>query len=148
MLKVKIREAAKKDLFSILSLYAQPDMYGEGGISLKQAGLIFNKMKKYPNYKVYVAVIDGVVIGTFALLIMDNLANMGKSSGIVEDLVVHTDWQKKGIGRQMMQFAMQICRQNNCYKLVLSCNIKRKKAHNFYKNLGFKQHGYSFKVDF
>ena len=104
-------------------------------------------MHTYPDYRMYVALLDGSIVGTFALLIMDNLAHLGAPSGVVEDVVVRSDRQGLGIGKQMMRFAMARCRERGCYKLALSSNLKREAAHRFYEDLGFKRHGYSYVVD-
>lgn len=147
MLSLEIREATDQDLPSILSLYAQPDMDDGKVLSPEQAHKIFVRMKGYPDYRVYVAVDHEEVVGTFALLIMDNLAHMGSPSGVIEDVVVHLSWQGKGVGKQMMQFAMDRCRERCCYKVALSSNMKRKVAHHFYESLGFQKHGYSFVIE-
>lgn len=147
MKSIAIREITEIDLPYILGLYAQPEMDNGKVLSIEDAKTIFNRMQKYPDYKVYVAELNNTIIGTFALLIMDNLAHCGTSSGIVEDVAVDENCHGKGIGKYMMQYAMQICREKGCYKLVLSSNIKRKNAHQFYESLGFKQHGISFSID-
>ncbi|MGZ8403454.1 MAG: GNAT family N-acetyltransferase [Rhodoplanes sp.] len=51
-----------------------------------------------------------------------------------------------GIGRAMMRFAIERAQQACCYKLVLSSNATRKRAHAFYESLGFERHGYSFRI--
>jgi GNAT superfamily N-acetyltransferase len=142
-----IREASTDDLSDIIQLYRQPDMDNGRVLSLEQAEVIFNKMSAYPNYKVYVAEDGSEIIGTFALAIMDNLAHMGASSGLIEDVTVKTVWQGKGIGTQMMKYAIEQCQQHGCYKVVLSSNLKREKAHLFYESLGFSKHGYSFLLE-
>jgi GNAT superfamily N-acetyltransferase len=147
MVKIEIREATEKDLFSVLSLFKQPDV-DQDALSILQAQGIFKRIRHYPNYKIYVAKTDYRIVGTFSLLIMDKLAHMGARSGIVDDVVVHLDWQGKGIGKKMMQFAMDRCKESGCYKLMLSSNIKRDLAHQFYEKLGFKKHGYSFTIEF
>lgn len=53
----------------------------------------------------------------------------------------------RGLGTQLMHHAMEEARTQGCYKLALSSNVKREKAHDFYDNLGFTRHGYSFVVD-
>ena len=146
-MNIQIREATQKDLPSILSLYAQPDMDDEHILSPDVAKHILKRMKNYPDYKVYVALTGEDIIGTFALLIMDNLAHMGTPSGVIEDVVVSTDYQGKGTGKKMMEFALERCREKGCYKVMLSSNLKREKAHVFYESLGFKKHGYSFIAD-
>jgi GNAT superfamily N-acetyltransferase len=104
-------------------------------------------MNSYPNYKVYVAKVDDVIVGTFALAVMDNLAHLGTRSGLIEDVVVKTDFQGKGIGKQMMEYSMEYCKRLGCYKVSLSSNLKRESAHRFYESLGYKKHGYSFLLE-
>ncbi|WP_366914974.1 hypothetical protein [Polaromonas sp.] len=36
--------------------------------------------------------------------------------------------------------------ESGCYKLALSSNLKREKAHAFYDALDFERHGYSFRM--
>jgi GNAT superfamily N-acetyltransferase len=93
-----------------------------------------------------VARIGAEVVGTFALLIMHNLGHRGAPSAIVEDVAVAPEWQNRGVGRVMMEFAMWRSREARCYKLALSSNRKRVKAHRFYEALGFQRHGYSYVV--
>lgn len=66
----------------------------------------------------------------------------------MEDVAVLNDLQGKGIGKLMMKFAMEKCKEAGCYKLVLSSNVKRIEAHAFYESLDFEKHGFSFKVKF
>jgi GNAT superfamily N-acetyltransferase len=87
------------------------------------------------------------LLGTFALLVMDNLAHLGARSAVVEDVVVDAAHRGQGIGRAMMTHAVSVCREKGCYKMALSSNLKRERAHAFYDALGFERHGYSFRVD-
>ena len=142
-----IRAATPADIAGVLALYAQPDLDDGEVLPLHEAVSLFEKFALYPDYTLYVAEADGEVVGTFALLVMDNLGHLGAPSGIVEDVVVAPARQGYGIGAQMMRFALERCRQKGCYKLVLSSNAKRVRAHAFYEQLGFERHGYSFRVD-
>jgi len=147
---ILIREAQKDDLPFVLNLYAQPDMDKGQVLSVEKAQEIFELFSHYPNYRLFVAVTKNppeVILGTFALLIMNNLAHMGSSSAIVEDVVVSKNHQGQGIGQMMMLHAMELARNAQCYKLILSSNHKRQRAHDFYRKLGFSEHGLSFHVD-
>jgi ribosomal small subunit protein bTHX len=106
----------------------------------------FARIAAYPDYAVYLAEEDGVPVGTFALLVMDNLAHGGAPEGVVENVVVAEGRRGQGIGRALMRFAMDRCAAAGCYKLVLSSNVQREAAHRFYEDLGFVQHGLSFSV--
>ena len=81
-----------------------------------------------------------------SLLVMQNIGHHGTPSAIVEDVVVSESHQSQTIGSNMMKFAMELAKQAGCYKLVLSSNQKRQRAHAFYESLGFQKHGYSFQV--
>lgn len=47
----------------------------------------------------------------------------------------------------MMKYAIEYCKKYGCYKVSLSSNLKREKAHHFYESLGFRIHGYSFLLE-
>ncbi|WAL58470.1 GNAT family N-acetyltransferase [Thermocoleostomius sinensis] len=144
---ITIRQATVSDLADILALYRQPALDDNATLSMPQAEEQFARIQTYPNYHLYVAEFNGAVVGTFALLIMDNLLHLGRPSGIIEAVAVALSHQGQGIGKAMMQVAMEQCRQANCYKLTLSSNLKRSSAHAFYESLGFVKHGFSFVVD-
>jgi len=144
---VIIREASAADLPAILGLYAQPDLDDGDVLPLAQAQQILARFKRYPDYRLYVAADGDEIVGSLALLVMDNLGHLGAPSGVVEDVVVEPSRQGEGIGRRMMVFALERCRDRRCYKLALSSNLTRERAHSFYESLGFEKHGYSFRVE-
>lgn len=145
-MSLEIRAATEADLPAILELYAEFDQDPQG-LPLEQARSLFQRLQRYPDYTIYVALKSGEIVGTFALLIADNLAHQGAPLGLVENVVVRPDRRRQGIGKEMMRFAMERCRARGCYKLSLSTNLKREAAHRFYESLGFQKHGFSFMVE-
>lgn len=79
------RPALEADLPEVLRLYAQPEIDDGDVLALPGATRIWARMASYPNYKLYAAVQGAVqgaqVVGTFALLIMDNLGPPGRAIG-------------------------------------------------------------------
>ena len=143
-----IRTARDADLPRILDLYAQAGLGGSEQLDLDAAKAMLRQFEAYPNYRLFVAVdAQDHCVGTYALLIMDNIAHKGRPLAIVEQVAVDVDVQGKGIGTAMMQHAMAEARNKNCYKLGLSSNAAFTRAHEFYEKLGFQRHGYSFHVD-
>jgi len=144
----QIRQATESDLGDVLALYAQPSMDDGQVMDLGSAQQVFGEFARYPSYRLFVACgAQEQVLGSYALLIMPNLAHRGTPSAVVEDVVVSPQHQGQGIGRQMMKHAMHLAREAGCYKLALSSNIKRANAHAFYHSLGFRNHGVSFSVE-
>jgi ribosomal protein S18 acetylase RimI-like enzyme len=151
---LQVRQALASDLPAVLQLYAQPAMDNGHVLSLTDAEKVFAQFSLYPSYRLFVACdlkpqqrVSPEIVGTYALLVMHNLAHQGTPSAIVEDVVVKAECQSQGVGRQMMLHAMGLAREAGCYKLVLSSNQKRERAHAFYESLGFVRHGYSFLME-
>ncbi|MFH0782832.1 MAG: GNAT family N-acetyltransferase [Pseudomonadota bacterium] len=145
-MNIVLREAREADLPAILSLYSQLGQDDGTVLSLGEARRIFDRLRSYPDYGIHVALADSKIIGTFALLIMDNLAHRGARSAILEDVVVDEGRRGKGVGKQMMAYAGDLCREKRCYKMVLNSNRHRVAAHRFYESLGYEKHGYSFAI--
>ena len=143
---LQIRVADVADLPAVLRLYQQPDLDNGQALSLEAAIQLFEKIQQYPSYRLLVAELSEQIVGTLMLLVMDNLLHRGTPTAIVEAVAVDPQCQGQGIGRQMMQWAMTEALRTGCYKLVLSSNQHRDRAHAFYESLGFTRHGYSFCV--
>jgi GNAT superfamily N-acetyltransferase len=146
-MSVYIRQAESADVAAVLALYAQID-FNNGDVLSEAAALkIFAEFSRYPSYRLFVAINGTQVVGSYALLVMHNMAHGGMSSAVVEDVVVASVFQGRGIGRQMMDHAKEQAKAAGCYKLALSSNRKRHAAHAFYESLGFDQHGLSFVIE-
>lgn len=143
-----LREATADDLPAVLALYAQPGLDDGRVLSPEQAREVFAQFARYPNYRLFVAcdADSGAVLGSYALLVMHNLAHLGTPSAIAEDVVVDQRHRSRGIGRQMMEHARAQARAAGAYKLALSSNHQRTRAHAFYDALGFERHGISFVI--
>lgn len=105
-----IREAKEADLPHVLSLYAQPEIDNGKVLSLDEAKQRFRRFADYPDYRLFVAEEESVVVGSCALLIMDNLGHLGARSGVIEDVVVDPERQGAGIGRALIAHALAECR--------------------------------------
>ena len=144
---IRMRPAALDDLPAVLELYAQPEIDNGDVLPVDEAARLYARFSSYPDYTLYVAEQHQKIVGSFALLVMDNLGHLGAPSAIPEDVVVAPALHGNGIGQAMMRFALERCREKGCYKLMLSSKAKRERAHAFYEALGFSRHGFSFRID-
>ena len=141
--KIEFRVAAKEDLSILNVLYA--DMDNKPLMAEEKILSIWHKIRQIPDYYIYLAYIENTVIGTFSLLFMPTMMHSGfYKSAILDSVTVLSAYRNKGYGTQMMQEALKISAEAKCYKVTLSSNLKRDRAHAFYQSLGFKQHGWSF----
>jgi ribosomal protein S18 acetylase RimI-like enzyme len=144
---LSIRRATEADLSDLLALYGQPDFNNGRVTSLDQAKATLARMATYPDFAAYCAEIDGAVVGTFSLMVIDNLAHWGMASALVENVVVANGHQGEGIGRAMIQAAFRLAEEKGAYKVALSSNVKSTRAHEFYESLGFEKYGFSFRLE-
>jgi GNAT superfamily N-acetyltransferase len=148
MTPVEIRDAAEGDLPAVLRILAESGIDGGESFTLDEAREHFARIRQRPGFRLLVAVVEGEVVGTYALLIMEKIGKRGTPAGVVEDVAVLPSRQRQGIGRAMMEHARGACRGAGCYKLALSSNLKRQDAHRFYDSLEFERHGFSFVTRF
>jgi GNAT superfamily N-acetyltransferase len=142
---VNIRELKNKELDIYLLLLKELD--NESILSLEEAEQMYKKLEHYPFYKLMCVTIDETIAGTFSLIICDNFGHGGLKFAILENVVVHPEYKRMGLGKKMMKEAIKIATENDCYKLMLSSNEKRKEAHAFYDSLEFKRHGVSYMTE-
>jgi GNAT superfamily N-acetyltransferase len=143
---IRIRDAVAADLPVLLTLLKQLDVGLDKPLSPAEARRIFERLQTRPHHHLYVAVAGVQIVGTFVLMVIDIIAHGGMPHGLVEDVVVDPAWRGRGIGKQMMQFAMEYCRDAGCYKMALSSHLSREKTHRFYESLGFEKHGFSYLI--
>ena len=147
MTQVEIRDASEEDLPAVLRILAESGIDGGESFTLDEARAHFARIQR-PGFRLLVATVEGEIVGTYVLAIMEKLGKRGTPAGVVEDVAVAPSRQGQGIGRAMMEHAREACRRAGCYKLALSSNLRREDAHRFYDSLGFERHGFSFVTHF
>ena len=143
-----IRLASEQDVAEVQRIYAETGLDGGNPLPAAAARDIFARFSRYPSYRLWVAERDRTVVGTYALMLMDNIAHSGRPLAVVEQVGVDRRMQGQGLGKLMMHHAMAEAERAGCYKLMLSSHVDRADAHAFYDKLGFERHGYGFIVTF
>ncbi|MEL6929881.1 MAG: GNAT family N-acetyltransferase [Cyanobacteria bacterium J06600_6] len=135
--------ATEQDLLVLNNLYA--DMNDKPLMSESEITKVWQQIQEVPNYYIYLAYLENKSIGTFSLLFMPTMMHPSfHKSAILDSVTILSNFRNKGYGKQMVQKALEISAEAGCYKVTLSSNKKRDRAHKFYLDLGFKQHGWSF----
>jgi len=146
-----VRAAAEEDIPRILELYR------ELAITTSQAELsqsssmddcrqVFAEFRAMPGYELLVAEDEGAVVGTMVLLIVPNLSHGALPWALVENMVVDDRYQRRGIGKLLMNYTIARAKDAGCYKIQLSSNKRRKEAHKFYRSLGFETSAHGFRM--
>jgi len=88
------------------------------------------------NHIIIVIEDNNKIIGTGTLLIENKVIHNMGLVGHIEDIVIHNNYRKQGLGKKIIDELINISIQSNCYKSILDCNEKNV---NFYQNSGFIQ---------
>lgn len=139
---IKFRIAGEKDLPRIVRMLAD-DFLGsqrekEQDTLPESYVKAFREIDSDPNNELLVAELDGEVVGTFQLTYTPSLSYQGGKRATVESVRVDAGYRGRGIGREMMLWAMERAREKGCVSMQLTSHANRKDAHRFYENLGFK----------
>ena len=78
------------------------------------------------------------ILGALTLLIEQKFIHNGKCVAHIEDFVVKKEFRSQNIGKDLMNYAIDYAKQNNCYKVILDTDSK---LVNYYINYGFVNKG-------
>ena len=131
---ITIRELEEKDLFNGF-LESMDSLKLASNLDIEKAKEIFEKISSNSNHFIYVAILDGRVVGSTSMLIEPKFIHNGRNVAHIEDVVVSKDYQGKGIGEMLMRTLLDLAKDNNCYKTILDCTDEVKP---FYEKIGFK----------
>jgi GNAT superfamily N-acetyltransferase len=145
-----IRRTTEKDIPSIMGLYRQlsfePDKYKAA--PLNECLKVFRKLHEYPGYEMLVAEEMGIVVGTTIMAVLPGFAHGTSPFAVVEYVVVDEKYRSKGIGKLLMKSVISLAKSAGCYKIILTSDNRRERAHKFYKSLGFEPSAQGFRLYF
>ncbi|MBP1882606.1 GNAT superfamily N-acetyltransferase [Ensifer mexicanus] len=106
----------------------------------------FEEIGRSPHQTLYVAHLDGEVVGTFQTALLTSLPGRGSSSLVIEAVQTREDMRGRGIGERMVRHAIAEPRARGAEKVQLTSNALRVDAHRFYERLGFERSHFGFKM--
>jgi len=145
-----IRKASDDDAAAIFALYLElAGAYDAPTDAYQHQAKLWQEVSADERQIILVAEQEENIVGTLTLLIVPNLGHHGQPWAAVENVVVTSAVRGHGIGKAMLTDAARIARGHNCYKMVLSTNLVRQEAHEFYRRLGWRQThiGFSLSLD-
>lgn len=103
------------------------------------------ELKADTNQMMMLAVLDGDSVGTIQLTFIPGIAALGTKRCLVEAVHIAPAHRSKGLGTEMLHWAIEQARERGCGMVQLTSNKKRLDAHRFYERLGFLKSHEGFK---
>ncbi len=131
-----IRELENKDFQQLMELYTHlhekdiPEMD-------ERVSSVWETILADKNHHIIVAELNGKIISSCVCVIIPNLTRNQRPYAFVENVVTHSDFRGKGIATACLNYAREIAKSENCYKLMLLTGSKNENTLNFYRRAGY-----------
>src|SRR3977135_258532 len=133
---IPTRPARRDDVGVIVAMLAD-DPLGSGRERLEDPlpssyFRAFEQVERDPNLQLVVAEDGGGVVGCLQLCILPGLSSQGASRGLIEDVRVASRCRSRGIGEQLVRWAVAQARERDCKLVELLTHSTRVDAQGFY----------------
>ncbi|AGC02048.1 acetyltransferase [Acanthamoeba polyphaga moumouvirus] len=122
------------DYEQYLYLLKQLTALNPDNISKQQFNDQMNLILSNPNHKIIIAKCDNIIVGSLTILIEPKIIHDLSKVAHIEDVIVDQNYRSYGIGGSLIKKAIEISKENGCYKIILDCSEKNI---GFYQKYGF-----------
>lgn len=131
-----IREAKKEDLKELLELYL--DLHEESIPEPSDClSGTWEQILEDQNHHLIVNEINGKIVSSCVCVIIPNLTRNVRPYAFLENIVTHKDYRGQGLASECLEYAKQIAKDCNCYKMMLMTGSRKKETLDFYKKCGY-----------
>lgn len=131
-----IREIKIDELNELLELYTHLHEFGVPEYS-EDLEKTWNIICNDENHHIIVCKVDGKIVSSCVCVIIPNLTRNIRPYAFIENVVTHADYRGKGYATMCLNYAKELARKANCYKMMLLTGTKNDKTLNFYRKAGY-----------
>ena len=89
------------------------------------------------NHHIIVNIIDDKIVSSCVCVIIPNLTRNIRSYAFVENVVTNSEYRGRGYATECLNYAREIAKKENCYKMMLLTGSKKESTIKFYENAGY-----------
>ncbi len=101
-----------------------------------------------PNQILAIAELGGERVGTIQITFIPGLNRRAMWKGLLEGVHISAAYRNKGLGTELVDWALAQCKARGCGMAQLTSNKQRVDAHRFYERHGWKKSHEGFKYYF
>ncbi|MCQ2534661.1 MAG: GNAT family N-acetyltransferase [Clostridia bacterium] len=131
-----VREILETECSELLDLYLH---LHESEVPSKTPELIeaWRSIMEDKNHHIIVKIEDGKIVSSVVCVIIPNLTRGVRPYAFIENVVTHKDYRGRGFASECLNFAKDIAKRENCYKMMLLTGSKEESTLKFYENAGY-----------
>lgn len=142
MSDLKIRKIILEDLDEV---YGLMNILYEGKLKYDRFKEIYKLKLQDINSYYIIAIEDDNIVGVLTSELQEKL-HRERLQLFIEDLIVAEQRRNNGIGKALIENAVNYAKEKNCEVVELTSYKDNIKAHKFYENNGFINHSIKFKM--
>lgn len=132
-----IREIRNEDYQQLMELYTH--LHEKDVPPFEQAREVWEHIMANADYHIIVAEEDGRLVSSVTCIILRNLTHGPRPYAWVENVVTHADFRGRGLATRCLDYARELAKRENCYRLVLMTGSKLPETLKFYENAGYNR---------
>ncbi|WP_240914879.1 GNAT family N-acetyltransferase [Roseimicrobium sp. ORNL1] len=134
---VTIRDIRPDELPALLELYRHLHAEDDEPSSPSAYAQVWEGICANPLLHYFGAEVDDRLVATCTLTIIPNLTRAARPYGVIENVVTHPDYRKRGIATDLLRHALDFAKAEHCYKVMLLTSRKDEATLRFYEQAGF-----------
>jgi GNAT superfamily N-acetyltransferase len=137
---MSIRRLEPGDLEALLALYLHLHSTDTPLPEREIVQAIWSELMANSFYRYYGGFVHAQLVCSCNLCIVPNLTRSCRPFGVIENVVTHADFRRKGYGKAILAHALRDAWSAGCYKVMLSTGRKDEATFRFYEQAGFDRH--------
>ena len=131
-----VRGIKENELDDLLALYTH---LHESGVPETTEGLksTWRQILEDGNHHIVVNEVGGDIVASCVCVIIPNLTRNCRPYALIENVVTHKAFRRKGYATECLDYAKDIALKENCYKIMLLTGARDDETLRFYRNAGF-----------
>ncbi|NLB29193.1 MAG: GNAT family N-acetyltransferase [Clostridiales bacterium] len=135
---MKLRELEKNDLPRLLELYTHLHANGIPKIDDDLESL-WDEIITDKNHHIAGGFIGDALVSSCVIVIVRNMTHKQRPYAVIENVVTGGAYRNRGYASQVLNFARDIAKRENCYKIMLMTGSKEESTLRFYERAGYNR---------
>ena len=137
--EITVRRIRPEELDSLIALYAHLHRKDAPLPTRPTVNAIWTNIVRSPFFHCIVGEWENRIVSSCSLATIPNLTRGARPYGIIENVVTHADFRKRGFGTAVLRYTLRLAWEMNCYKVMLLTGSKGESMFRFYEGAGFKR---------
>ena len=134
---MEVRILKESELDDLLNLYSHVHVADDPLPDRSVVEAVWKDIQDSPKFQYFGVFVDGRLVSSCTISIVPNFTRGCRPYGLIENVVTHTEYRRKGYGSAVLQCALDYAWSRNCYKVMLLTGRKSDAVYRFYESAGF-----------